>query len=841
MKTHRPVLDNGAAARAGIDTVIEWLLVALLIFMPLAFGVVHAWSEQVVIVIAGGLAILLLAKFALGPASKPIRSWSYLPVALFLAMIALQLLPLPTPLLNLVSPNTTAIKQELLADLPNADDLLNSMTISFYPWATRHDLRLLLAVAAVFAVVLNGFRLPHQIKRLLMAIAVVGGLIAAITLAQDLFGNGKIYWFVPNRHGTCHAGPFVNHSHYGQFMNLSIGAALGLLIVTLQEAFAGKNATLADIFDYLGSAAASKIWLLVAIIAIGAATVFISLTRGGIISMLIASTFTTLLICSKKSLKGHGWTMVGIALVAFVCILYIGFDAVYDRLATVWDFREADTRLQILKDIAATWTGFPVLGTGLGTHSVVYPMFDTSTTALLATYAENEYAQALFETGLIGLSLLVLFAIFVWYNFARTVAKAGPPITSAAYGLGFGLVAILIHSTADFGQHLPANAILSAICCAILLILARYRQPGRPSAAPATTYHGSKTFVLLALCGVAGIWTWAAIDANNCRIAESRWKKVSVIEKNLGKRHWQGTDAEYDELLSHACAAIAHDPENIKYLFWYNIYRWRSLARQEYPNLQELAVTGQSAQAIQDIVDKLHRARAVCPTYGPTYTVVGQIEKFVLNQDDGAKRIRQGFRLAPCDPMACFVAGCLDMRQGKRQEAAAKLDRAVKLDGGLFKEVAKIYVNHLSQPHLALSAAGDDINRLRHVITVFEAMQYYDLAEQAGQRIQHLLETECSQPDAPATAHAALAGIYQQQQNEEGAIQCYRRALALDYSQVPWRLELAKLLAKTQDVQQAMREVKICLRLRPESQASQLLLADFSVHPDILQDEIALP
>jgi hypothetical protein len=48
--------------------------------------------------------------------------------------------------------------------------------------------------------------------------------------------------------------------------------------------------------------------------------------------------------------------MVATALIAFTCILYTGFDAVHDRLATLWNLHEAQGRLQILKDIVAAWT-----------------------------------------------------------------------------------------------------------------------------------------------------------------------------------------------------------------------------------------------------------------------------------------------------------------------------------------------------------------------------------------------------------------------------------------------------------------------------------------------------
>lgn len=118
-----------------------------------------------------------------------------MPVGVFLLVATLQLVPLPVGLVSFISPNTAAVKTELLSDLPNADTLLKSMTFSFYPNATKHDLRLALAVAAVFVVVLNVFRRPDQIKRPLMVIALIGGIIALIALAQNLLGNGKIYGF----------------------------------------------------------------------------------------------------------------------------------------------------------------------------------------------------------------------------------------------------------------------------------------------------------------------------------------------------------------------------------------------------------------------------------------------------------------------------------------------------------------------------------------------------------------------------------------------------------------------------------------------------------------------
>jgi len=240
----------------------------------------------------------------------------------------------------------------------------------------------------------------------------------------------------------------------------------------------------------------------------------------------------------------------------------------------------------------------------------------------------------------------------------------------------------------------------------------------------------------------------------------------------------------------------------------------------------------------RNIVHDFHKARVICPTYGPTYSMVGRIEKFVLNDNSGTERIRKGFRLAPCSPTACFVAGYLDVAEGKNEDCIEKFQRVVQLDRGLFMRVIDIYANHLSRPHLAISAAGDDIGWLSHVAGVLEDMQYNDLAEQTREKAKDLLEAECSQPDVPASALISLGNIYRKQQDNEAAIKCYRRALTLDYAQVYWRLELARLLAEVERIPEAMQEARTCLQLRPQFKAAEKLLGDLSVHPAMFGQEV---
>ena len=62
---------------------------------------------------------------------------------------------------------------------------------------------------------------------MLGAIAAVGGAVALLALLQDLTAADKIFWLIPTGVGRANSGPFVDHSHFCQYMNLCVGAALG--------------------------------------------------------------------------------------------------------------------------------------------------------------------------------------------------------------------------------------------------------------------------------------------------------------------------------------------------------------------------------------------------------------------------------------------------------------------------------------------------------------------------------------------------------------------------------------------------------------------------------------
>jgi tetratricopeptide (TPR) repeat protein len=423
-------------------------------------------------------------------------------------------------------------------------------------------------------------------------------------------------------------------------------------------------------------------------------------------------------------------------------------------------------------------------------------------------------------------------------------------------------MAIMLHSLSDFGQHLPANSMLSAVSCALLIALkndeCRTRKVEVRNSAFKVRY--SRFSVLLSFFCLSTVCIWAILGADSARVAEAHWKRALIAEGNLRQKDWQGTNDEFRELISQAAAAADYQPENVIYRHWLNVYRWYSVSRIGYPEPNGEGPGYRWPDSSFDselcfvprIVDELHSGRALCPVFGAAYCVAGQLEKSVLNDPNGVKHIQTGYILAPCDATTCFVAGVLDAEDdllstplGAGFDAAfAKLCRALKLDGSLFRELASFFINHLDRPDLAVKLAGDNTDWLSQAANLLSEPGGQSRsesgflppaggtgAEQARTRVVELLKLKCRQPDAPAWALASLANICARENDYEAAIENYRRALALDYSQVQWRFALATLLAKTDGIDEAIREARICLRLRPEFKAAEGLIADLSVHP----------
>ena len=215
----------------------------------------------------------------------------------------------------------------------------------------------------------------------------------------------------------------------------------------------------------------------------------------------------------------------------------------------------------------------------------------------------------------------------------------------------------------------------------------------------------------------------------------------------------------------------------------------------------------------------------------------GQLERIVLGRpEEGAKLIQGGVRLAPCDATARFVAGSLAAEEGQVDQAFEHLTLAVRLDPQFFHDAAERLIFRLQRPELALEIAGERIHQLAILLGLLEGSgEYAALAETVRETFVVLLERECQKPTVSAWALASLGGVYRRSGRFREAIECYDRALALQYGMVDWRYNLARLYRQTGALDKAIQEVRRCLQVRPEHMPSKQLLRELLAVPRVTE------
>lgn len=423
----KPYLINSDARLRTEDSnravwVLDWILLlwicGLLAFGPLAFGAVQEWA---VFVLEGG-AVVCLILWALGRLMRGYleisRNVLFVPILMFAAVVSVQ--------------------------------LLSGRTAYWY--VTWQNALLWAAYGMFFFVATQLFRRTVRIRAFALFLTTFGFLIALFAMVQQFTWNGKLYWVVPNSHGGWVYGPYVNHAHYAGLMEL---------LVPIPLVFAMMGSWSKPFRVLFGFAAMLM-----------ASTIFLSRSLGGMLAFTtqVAALGTLVVLQRERSRRQVLFLlMLGTFLAGWLLLLSPG--GIVERIARLHDplgQAGAGDRLVIVKDSFKMIAARPILGWGLGTFSVVYPSFRSFYTNYFVNEAHNDYVQAAVETGVVGLAILCGFvAIFYRYSLRNIEHWRTDVRHAACLAAIIGVTGILVHSFSDFNLHIPANASLFFVLCAI--------------------------------------------------------------------------------------------------------------------------------------------------------------------------------------------------------------------------------------------------------------------------------------------------------------------------------------------------------------------------------------
>lgn len=384
------------------------------------------------------------------------------------SLVVVQLVPLPVGLRRILEPGFA----EVMAD--------GWAPLSLAPWATLHA-----AASAVIAVgiALTAARMASTrsgLPVLLVLLAGTGVLVAVLGLAGEAGAPEKVLLVRDNTGGGGPYGPFVNENHFAQAVELTLPAALVLLVVNLRRLRGpGSRRQLAAVM-VLSSAVA---------VVVTVAAMLRSGSRGGALFLLVALASTLALWMRPRRFRGARWPAV---VVAALLLGAVGALA-WTRLPALEEgFRElfvvegvdGNTRWDLWAGTLRSWRRSPLVGSGLGSYRYVIGMDKPATGDSVLEQAHNDWLEWASTTGAVGLAALALFVLGIAVALLpRRVRRKRFEHRYALAGIALALAATGLHEVVGFGLQTPLNRYLLATWIGMLWGLGS-RSAGHPDARP---------------------------------------------------------------------------------------------------------------------------------------------------------------------------------------------------------------------------------------------------------------------------------------------------------------------------------------------------------------------
>jgi O-antigen ligase len=396
------ISNEGVFYRAMTLSSLRTGICILAAFAVLAHGAVEPWSESVLEI---GAAVLLV-----------VWAWS----ALTDSELQLVWNPLLWPLLGFW----------LFAALQLA------MGITAVPFLTRIELLKYSAILALFFLFVQSYRTRAQWRNFVWFLLSLGFAVSLFAILQHFTFNGKL------KYGGIPFGPFVNRNHFAGLMELLIPPGLAMQILGAERR---DQLPLVTLFTLLP---------------IGA--LFLSASRGGIISFIAEVFFLAILIVARRREKKVLVAGAIIVTLAAVMVSWLGIGRALDRFAAYKKLEATEgRRSEMLQDSLRIYEDHRILGTGLGTLQEVFPLYETLYDGLIVNHSHNDYVEALAETGSIGGLCGFAFLVLLFWT-AWKILRVENDSQSFAFHVG-ALVAclgLLVHGGVDFNFHIPSNALI---------------------------------------------------------------------------------------------------------------------------------------------------------------------------------------------------------------------------------------------------------------------------------------------------------------------------------------------------------------------------------------------
>lgn len=333
-------------------------------------------------------------------------------------------------------------------------------------YAAHQELIRVAVYGAVFFLVVNNFNRRQSVMG--MAILLIGlaaveswvGMFQYITKHPTVWGYPRPEQFIERGGGT-----YVNPDHLAGLLDMTIPLGLAFTFMSRYR----HSAKI--LFAYA---------TLSMLVGLG-----LTLSRGG-----FAATLGALVVFGIVQMYRKGYWLPALAIVATVVALGIafnvGFGALEERFGKAFSKGHlVDIRSWYWPAAIQIFQHHPWWGGGPGHFDAEFAQYRPPVVQIRPIYAHNDYLNTLAEWGVVGLAIVVLACVLVYYSawkswpaFFEPDEDGNVPQKSnkaaLIMGASIGLLGMLFHSVVDFNMHIPANAIIAVILMGLITLHLRF-------------------------------------------------------------------------------------------------------------------------------------------------------------------------------------------------------------------------------------------------------------------------------------------------------------------------------------------------------------------------------
>jgi O-antigen ligase len=429
-----------------------------------AFAGAYRWTT---VPLCAGVALLLaIARPSIGRGPGRLLDWSLLACLL---VVAAQLVPLPAPTRERLSPQAFAVDRVVALDAE--PEIRPPHALSVDVESTAWALALGAAYIGLFwcarAIFSRG-----GVRTTVRGVAWLGLALTTLVAVQRATSPTLLYWhWRPMSAGASPYGPFVNRNGLATWLAMAVPLLIGYAMARYQsqqrsDGGAVPGASIDSTQLWLGGAAVLMTGCLLA-----------SLSRAGILGGAIGL-MAFIVFSRKRMTRGGGiaWMIAGLTAMVAMASVYANMGKLAMRLQ---ETTEQGTwgRPAIWRDTWRMASDFWLTGVGAGAFQRGMLVYQEGSRLFFFNHAHDEYLQLIAEGGLliaVPAAIAVLAAVALMTRYLRTDRTAMFWVRAGAIS---GIIAVAIQSIWDTGLRTPANGVLFAVIAAVALHDPRPVQP----------------------------------------------------------------------------------------------------------------------------------------------------------------------------------------------------------------------------------------------------------------------------------------------------------------------------------------------------------------------------